>query len=135
MSKNLSVMHRVKLLLNVSALYTIYCTLVIRYISYCCELWVNTYNTTIQPLFIIQKQDMCICTHLEYRAHSKHALLKLKTLTIADPFKFKAMVLMNKIYNNLMPSNIRSYFCMVHMSHAHDTLKKVTLKICTVELR
>ena len=31
------------------------------------------------------------------------------------------MVLMYKIYNNLMPSNILSYFCMVHMSHAHDT--------------
>ena len=28
---------------------------------------------------------------------------------------------MYKIYNNLMPSNILSYFCMVHMSHDHDT--------------
>ena len=31
------------------------------------------------------------------------------------------MVLMYKIYNNLMPSNTRSYLGMVHMSHAHDT--------------
>ena len=30
-------------------------------------------------------------------------------------------ILMYKIYNNLMPSNILSYFCMVHMSHDHDT--------------
>ena len=28
---------------------------------------------------------------------------------------------MYNIYNNLMPSNILSYFCMVHMSHDHDT--------------
>ena len=28
---------------------------------------------------------------------------------------------MYKIYNNLMPSNILSYFCMVHISHDHDT--------------
>ena len=39
MSKNLSVMHRVKWLLNNSALYMIYCTLVLPYISYCCEIW------------------------------------------------------------------------------------------------
>ena len=35
--------------------------------------------------------------------------------------KFKSMVLMYKIYNNLMPSNILSYLCMVHMNHDHDT--------------
>ena len=27
---------------------------------------------------------------------------------------------MYKMYNNLMPSNILSYFCMVHMSHDDD---------------
>ena len=62
-----------------------------------------------------------ICNHLEYRSHSKHAFFNLKTLTIADLVQFKYMVLMYKIYNNLMPSNILSYFCMVHMSHDHDT--------------
>ena len=121
MSKNLSVMHRVKWLLNNSALYMIYCTLVLPYISYCCEIWGNTYKTRVQPLYIIQKRAIRICNHLEYRSHTKPAFLKLNTLTIADLVKFKSMVLMYKIYNNLMPSNILSYFCMVHMSHDHDT--------------
>ena len=56
MSKNLSVMYRVKWLLNNSALYMIYCTLVLPYISYCCEIWGNTYTTRVQPLYIIQKR-------------------------------------------------------------------------------
>ena len=47
MSKNLSVMNIVKWLLNKCALYMIYCTLVLPYISYCCEIWGNTYNTRI----------------------------------------------------------------------------------------
>ena len=91
------------------------------YISYCCEIWGNTYKTRIQPLYIIQKRAIRICNHLEYRSHSKPAFFNLKTLTIADLVQFKSMVLMYKIYNNLMPSNILSYFCMVHMSHDHDT--------------
>ena len=99
----------------------IYCTLVLPYISYCCEIWGHTYKTRIQPLYIIQKRAIRICNHLEYRSHSKPAFFNLKTLTIADLVQFKSMVLMYKIYNNLMPSNILSYFCMVHMSHDHDT--------------
>ena len=63
---------------------------------------------------IIQKRDLSICNHLEYRSHSKPAFFNLKTLTIADLVQFKSMVLMYKIYNNLMPSNILSYFWMVH---------------------
>ena len=53
-------MHRVKWLLNKSALYMIYCTLVLPYISCCCEIWGNTYKTRIQPLYIIQKRDIRI---------------------------------------------------------------------------
>ena len=121
MSKNLSVMNIVKWLLNNSALYMIYCTLVLPYISYCCKILGNTYTSRVQPLYIIHKRAMRICNHLEYRSHTKTAFLKLNTLTIADLFKFKSMVLMYKIYNNLMPSNILSYLCMVHMSHDDDT--------------
>ena len=91
------------------------------HIRYCCEIWGNTYKTRVQPLYIIQKRAIRICNHLEYRSHTKPAFLKLNTLTIADLVKFKSMVLMYKIYNNLMPSNILSYFCMVLMSHDHDT--------------
>ena len=98
MSKNLSVMHRVKWLLNTSALYMIYCTLVLPYVSYCCEIWGNTYKTRIQLLYIIQKRAIRICNHLEYRSHSKPAFFNLKTLTIADLVQFKAMVLMYKMY-------------------------------------
>ena len=97
MSKNLSVMHIVKWLLNESALYMIYCTLVLPYISYCCEIWGNTYKTRIQPLYIIQKRAMRICNHLEYISHSKPVFFKLKSIMIDDLVKFKSMVLMYNI--------------------------------------
>ena len=93
MSKNLSVMHRVKWLLNNSALYMIYCTLVAKYGGIRTRLEYN--------LYIIQKRAIRMCNHLEYRSHTKPAFLKLNTLTIADLVKFKSMVLMYKIYNNL----------------------------------
>ena len=120
MSKNLSVMHIVKWLLNNSALYMIYCTLVLPYISYCCEIWGNTYKTRVQPLYIIQKRAIRICNHLEYRSHTKPAFLKLNTLTIADLVKFKSMV--SHDHDTRQAGHIKNMYC-------RTTLKSMCLSI------
>ena len=99
-AKNLSVMCRVKWLLNGSALYTLYCSLIRPYITYCCEIWGNTYKNRIQPLHTLQKHAMRMCGQLEYRAHSKPAFMKCNALIIFDMINFKSMVIMYKIYNN-----------------------------------
>ena len=49
-SKNVSIMRRVKHLLINSALYSLYSTLVMPYLNYCCDMWGNTYKSRIQPL-------------------------------------------------------------------------------------
>ena len=38
-AKNVSVMYRVRHLLNKTALYHLYCTLILPYLNYCCEAW------------------------------------------------------------------------------------------------
>ena len=55
-AKNVSVMNRVKHVLTSSALYSLYCTFVMPYLTYCCEVWGNNYKTRIQSLFILQKE-------------------------------------------------------------------------------
>ena len=41
-AKNVSIMNRVKHCLISSALYSLYCTLILPYLSYCCEILGNT---------------------------------------------------------------------------------------------
>ena len=81
-AKNLSVMRRVKWLLNGNAMYTLYCSLVLPYIGYCCEIWGNIYKNRIQPLYIyiLQKRAIRMCGQLEYRAHSNQLSLNLMHL-------------------------------------------------------
>ena len=55
-AKNVSVMNRVKHLLNSHALYSLYTTLIIPYMNYCCEFWGNNYKSRIQPLYMLQKK-------------------------------------------------------------------------------
>ena len=63
---NVSVMNRVKHLLNSHVLYSLYTTLIIPYMNYCCEFWGNNYKSRIQPLYMLQKKAIRICKHEGY---------------------------------------------------------------------
>ena len=70
-AKNVSVMNRVKHLLNSHALYSLYTTLIIPYMNYCCEFWGNNYKSRIQPLYMLQKKAIRICKHEGYLSHTR----------------------------------------------------------------
>ena len=119
-SKNVSVMYRVKHLLTSSALYSLYCTLILPHLNYCCEIWGNTYKSRIRPLHIIQKRAVRIYLKADYRSHTRPMFYKLKTLVVQDMVDFNSMVFMYKVYNNLLPANIMLYFQKVNASHYYN---------------
>ena len=42
-------------------------------ISYCCDIWGNTYTTSVQPHDIIHNRAIRICNHLDYfKIHGHH---------------------------------------------------------------
>ena len=57
-AKNVSVMNRVKHVLTSSALYSLYCTLVMPYLTYCCEVWGNNY-TPAHPIIVYSTEKSC----------------------------------------------------------------------------
>ena len=105
-SKYVSIMRRVKHLLINSALYSLYYTLVMPYLNYCCDIWGNTYKSRIQHLITIQKRAIRICQNADYRSHSRPLFYQLKTLNIHDMVNFKNMMFMYKVYNKFIPDNI-----------------------------
>ena len=115
-AKNVSVMNRVKHVLTSSALYSLYCTLVMPYLTYCCEVWGNNYKTCIQSLFILQKRALRICLNTNYKCHTKPLFYQLRSLNV-----FEIMVFMYKAFHNLLPTNLLSYFKKVNDSHNHNT--------------
>ena len=79
-AKNVSVMNRVKHVLTSSALYSHHCTLVMPYLTYCCEVWGNNYKTRIQSLFILQERAIRICLNTNYKCHTKPLFYQLRSL-------------------------------------------------------
>ncbi len=50
LSKNISILYKVKHILDNNSLYTLYCTLILPYFNYACEIWGNTYETNLKSL-------------------------------------------------------------------------------------
>ena len=86
-------MYRVKHLLTSSALYSLYCSLILPYLNYCCEIWGNTYKSRVRPLHIIQKRAVRICLKADYRSHTRPMFYQLKTLAVQDMVDFNSTVL------------------------------------------
>ena len=81
-AKNVSVMNRVKHLLNSHVLYSLYTTLIIPYMNYCCEFWGNNYKSRIQPLYMLQKKAIRICKHEGYLSHTRPIFFTFLTLCV-----------------------------------------------------
>jgi len=70
MSKGISVLYKMKPILDSKILYSLYCTLILPYMNYACEIWGNTHQTKLKkigyrdhtdPLFVKYTLPMCRC--------------------------------------------------------------------------
>ena len=113
-----SVINRVKHVLTSSALYSLYCTLVMPYLTYCCEMWGNNYKTRIQSLFILQKRAIrIICLN----ATQNHCFINLDHCNVFDIIDLNSLVFTYKAFHNSLPANVLSYFKKINGSHNHNT--------------
>jgi len=76
-----------------NTLHTLYCSLILPYLTYCVEVWGNNYNNSLQSLIILQKKRAIRTIHkAEYLEHKK----------IQDHVKFSMAQLLFKAFHNLI---------------------------------
>jgi len=63
-SKVIAILCKIKTSVNQKALYILYNSLIFPYLSYCVEIWGNTYKTIIQPIFLLQKKAIRVIRKL-----------------------------------------------------------------------
>jgi len=129
LSKNVSIMYRVKYLLDSKALYALYCSLILPYLNYCCEIWGNNFHTRLDPLIKLQKRALRIIEHGGYRDHTQPLFYKYKTLRLDDLVKLSSKCVMYRVYNDDLPVHISNKFKTVKLTHSHRTRQYDDLKI------
>jgi hypothetical protein len=78
--------------------------------TYCCEVWGNTYPTNIRKIIIAQKRALRIIHRLNFNDHSDHFFTGDRIMKFDLLVKFKTAVLMFKAKIKALPSNILKLF-------------------------
>lgn len=73
---------KVRHILNQKTLYMLYCSLFLPYLSYCIEVWGNTYKTTLMTICTTQKKAVRIVSNVRYNAHTNYLFFKVKNIKI-----------------------------------------------------
>ena len=110
MSKTIAILHRSKELLNQNSLYLLYCSLVVPYMSYCVEVWENTYKSNVKPVFTLQKRAIRIIKKADYREPTNALFINLYTLKFLDIVNLQTLLILFKAHNNLLPSGLQRLF-------------------------
>ena len=84
-------------------------------------IWGNTYKTTLQPIFILQKRAMRLITFSRFDEHSSPLFKSLEIIKFLDLVTFHLAIFMYKYHNQLLPSVFSSFFSKISQIHSYNT--------------
>lgn len=97
-SKTIAMLHKVKDSLDSRALYILYNTMIVPYLTYCIEVWGNACKTYTQSIFILQKRAIRIITRKRYRDPTNPLFLQLKLLKFNELVDYSILQIMLKAH-------------------------------------
>ena len=95
---------------NIDILTNLYYSLIYPFLIYGIIIWGNTYSTTLQPLYILQKKAVRIMTFSTFDEHSTPLFRLLEIMKLSDLVTFHIARFMHKFHNNSLPSNFDTFF-------------------------
>ena len=121
-------MYKVKYLLDRSALYTLYCSLVLPYLNYCCPIWGNIYMATIKNVIILQKKAVRIIDQVSFRESTAEIFKKYKLLKFTDIVKLNTGMIMFKAKSGTLPRRLKYHFSINVSNTRQNGLFKIEYK-------
>ena len=109
-SKSMFLLNRAKHVLNYDAMLTLYNCIVLPYLTYCCELWGNTYKSRLQNTIILQKKIIRIVHGAKYRDHTNVLFYNSKLLKLTDQIALNVSLVMFKAYHHMLPHKLQALF-------------------------
>ena len=83
--------------------------------------WGNTYNTTLQPIYILRKKAVRVISFSSFDHHSNPLFKLLDIIIFPDLVKYYIGIFMYKYHNQLLPSVFNSFFTKVDQVHSYNT--------------
>ena len=119
--RNVGILSKLRYYVGLHILIKLYYALIYPFLIYGIISWGNTYNTTLQPLFILQKKAIRIMTFSNFDEHSSPLFKQLKIVKLYDLVTLHNVVFMYKFHNNLLPNAFDTFFTRVSETHNYNT--------------
>ena len=107
-SKSIAIIYRASKILNTDSLYTLYCTLILPYLSYCIENWGNTHESNLSKILLKQKRVIRIISRAKYYDHTNPLFKKLKILKLKDLIELRSAIFIYRANCHTLPKNLQS---------------------------
>ena len=105
-SKSLAIINKVKSLLNIDALKSLYYALFLPYINYCLEIWGSSNESNLQCIFKLQKNVVRLICNKGRREHTNSLFYKLKIIKFFDLRNLKICTVVHRAINQLLSLNL-----------------------------
>ena len=125
--QSIGVMSGIKNKLNEETKLTLYSTLILPHLTYCCSIWGNTYKSRLSEVVKLQKKALRIVYNKPFYAPTNSLFQKAGCLKLEDLIKLNTNVIMYKAFNNLLPQNLQCIFSNVKNVHDYSTRQKHNL--------
>ena len=103
----IGIISRIRHFVSRPILILLYNTLILPHLSYCIEIWGNTYPTHLEPILRLQKRIVRLITFSNYLAHSDPLFTQLQILSIHQLCKFSTCTFVFDLKNSRYSQNIQ----------------------------
>jgi hypothetical protein len=106
--------------------------MILAYINYACEIWGNTFETSLKNVVVLRKRAIRLVDKANYREHSEPLFAKFKCLKLCDIVNLKTLIITFQAEYNMLPVNLQTKKAMyVHNYNTRsDTKGNFEVKFC-----
>ena len=120
-SRGVGILSKLKHFLPRTVLRSLYQTLVLPHLQYCCSVWSSASNFHLNRLFLLQKRAVRHITNSFYRASTSKLFFSLNLLKLQDIIDINLATIAYRAYNNTLPSSFSTIFKTNKETHSHNT--------------
>ena len=121
LSKSVGIISRLRSVFPAFILRTLYCSLILPYISYCNIVWANGFPSNLRNLVHLQKKAIRAITNSHFRASINPLFINCNLLPINQINIYQQLVFIYKCYLNLLPQYFVNMVQLNYNVHGHNT--------------
>ena len=120
-SKSIAVLSRLKHILPRKILRSIYQTLILPHLTYCCSIWSSASKTALSKLTVLQKRAIRHICFANYQDSSSKLFSSLQLLKLPDLIHINLVSIIYQAEANTLPNSLSTIFTTNNKMHSHNT--------------